>query len=145
MINADENNSLPHRPSGRLYWVLPSLGCAAADRALRYDQPVPNSAQGVDRAALPIGNGRIGGSLFGQLACERERRVCRGLKLTRQPFRRSEILHAGADASLNGFSNLAATHTGIWRAWQLSLDLAPAEPSAPQPGRQARQVVKTVR
>jgi alpha-L-fucosidase 2 len=44
---------------------------AAADLALRYDQPAPDSHEGWERQALPIGNGRLGAMLFGQVAHER--------------------------------------------------------------------------
>ncbi|MCU6498625.1 glycoside hydrolase family 95 protein [Rugamonas sp. A1-17] len=48
--------------------------CYAAevrDLALRYDRPAPDTAQGWEQEALPIGNGRIGAMIFGQLARER--------------------------------------------------------------------------
>ncbi|KQQ45366.1 glycoside hydrolase family 95 [Duganella sp. Leaf126] len=44
---------------------------AAANLALRYLQPAPDTDAGWEREALPIGNGRIGAMLFGQLARER--------------------------------------------------------------------------
>jgi alpha-L-fucosidase 2 len=44
---------------------------AAPDLALRYTRPAPDNDQGWEREALPIGNGRIGAMIFGQL--ERER------------------------------------------------------------------------
>lgn len=43
---------------------------AAPDLALRYLKPAPDSAEGWEREALPIGNGRIGAMLFGQPARE---------------------------------------------------------------------------
>ena len=48
-------------------WVGPA---SAGDLTLRYFKPAPDTAQGWEREALPIGNGRIGAMLFGQL--ERE-------------------------------------------------------------------------
>jgi len=45
--------------------------CAnARDLALRYDAPAPDTADGWEREALPIGNGRIGTMIFGQVARE---------------------------------------------------------------------------
>ena len=44
---------------------------SAADLTLRYQQPAPDTDAGWEREALPIGNGRIGAMLFGQLARER--------------------------------------------------------------------------
>jgi len=43
----------------------------AADLSLRYDQPAPDNHDGWERQALPIGNGRLGAMLFGQVANER--------------------------------------------------------------------------
>ena len=43
----------------------------AADLTLRYTQPAPDTAAGWEKEALPIGNGRIGAMIFGQLARER--------------------------------------------------------------------------
>ena len=44
---------------------------AAPDLALRYAQPAPDTAAGWEKEALPIGNGRIGAMVFGQLSRER--------------------------------------------------------------------------
>jgi alpha-L-fucosidase 2 len=44
---------------------------AAPDLTLRYSQPAPDTAAGWEKEALPIGNGRIGAMIFGQLARER--------------------------------------------------------------------------
>jgi len=44
---------------------------AAPVLALRYEQSAPDTPQGWEREALPIGNGRIGAMIFGQLARER--------------------------------------------------------------------------
>ncbi|MYN38671.1 glycoside hydrolase family 95 protein [Duganella sp. FT109W] len=44
---------------------------AAPDLTLRYTQPAPDTAAGWEKEALPIGNGRIGAMIFGQLARER--------------------------------------------------------------------------
>ena len=44
---------------------------AAPELTLRYKQPAPDTPQGWEREALPIGNGRIGAMIFGQLARER--------------------------------------------------------------------------
>ncbi|GJI95620.1 hypothetical protein RugamoR57_23380 [Duganella caerulea] len=54
--------------------LLAAQLCYAAevrDLALRYDRPAPDTAQGWEQEALPIGNGRIGAMIFGQLARER--------------------------------------------------------------------------
>jgi len=48
-----------------------ALGAAAAEPALRYAQPAPDTHEGWEREALPIGNGRLGAMLFGRLARER--------------------------------------------------------------------------
>ena len=41
-----------------------------AELALHYDAPAPDTAQGWEREALPIGNGRLGAMVFGQVARE---------------------------------------------------------------------------
>ena len=43
---------------------------ACADLALRYDGPAPETHEGWERQALPIGNGRLGAMVFGGLARE---------------------------------------------------------------------------
>jgi alpha-L-fucosidase 2 len=43
---------------------------SASDLTLRYSKPAPDTPQGWEREALPIGNGRIGAMLFGGLAQE---------------------------------------------------------------------------
>ncbi|HEX7645344.1 MAG TPA: glycoside hydrolase family 95 protein [Burkholderiaceae bacterium] len=43
---------------------------AANDLTLHYNRPAPDTAQGWEREALPIGNGRIGAMIFGQPAHE---------------------------------------------------------------------------
>lgn len=47
-----------------------AFAATAADLTLRYDKPAPDTAEGWEREALPIGNGRIGAMIFGQLARE---------------------------------------------------------------------------
>ena len=49
---------------------IASVAIAATDLTLRYDKPAPDTPQGWEREALPIGNGRIGAMIFGQLARE---------------------------------------------------------------------------
>ena len=44
--------------------------CSATDLTLRYDHPAPDTPQGWERQALPIGNGRIGAMVFAGLARE---------------------------------------------------------------------------
>ncbi|MYM89508.1 glycoside hydrolase family 95 protein [Rugamonas sp. FT82W] len=54
--------------------LLAAQLCYAAevrDLALHYDRPAADTAQGWEQEALPIGNGRIGAMIFGQLARER--------------------------------------------------------------------------
>jgi len=46
------------------------LAAAAPELALHYLKPAADTAQGWEQEALPIGNGRIGAMLFGQLARE---------------------------------------------------------------------------
>jgi alpha-L-fucosidase 2 len=56
-----------------LLLVLVAAGSAASaspSLTLRYAQPAPDTAQGWEREALPIGNGRLGAMMFGQLARE---------------------------------------------------------------------------
>ncbi len=43
----------------------------AADLTLRYDKPAPDTPQGWEREALPIGNGQLGAMIFGGVARER--------------------------------------------------------------------------
>ena len=43
---------------------------ACADLSLRYDAPAPDTHAGWERQALPIGSGRLGAMLFGQVARE---------------------------------------------------------------------------
>jgi alpha-L-fucosidase 2 len=43
----------------------------SSDLTLRYTQPAPDTPAGWEKEALPIGNGRIGAMIFGQLARER--------------------------------------------------------------------------
>jgi len=65
----------PTRPSRIRPLLL--LACAllarnaAADLSLHYDQPAPDTPQGWEQQALPIGNGRLGAMLFGQVARDR--------------------------------------------------------------------------
>ena len=47
-----------------------SAALAAPGLTLRYEQSAPDTAQGWEREALPIGNGRLGAMIFGQLARE---------------------------------------------------------------------------
>jgi alpha-L-fucosidase 2 len=47
------------------------LPLRAAELTLRYAAPAPNTPQGWEQQALPIGNGRLGAMLFGQVARDR--------------------------------------------------------------------------
>jgi alpha-L-fucosidase 2 len=51
--------------------VLAQSASAAPELSLRYAKPAPDTHEGWEREALPIGNGRLGAMLFGQLARER--------------------------------------------------------------------------
>ncbi|MFZ6768477.1 glycoside hydrolase family 95 protein [Undibacterium sp. Di26W] len=54
-----------------LFFVTVVAGASTAnDLTLRYLAPAPDTPQGWEREALPIGNGRIGAMIFGQLARE---------------------------------------------------------------------------
>ncbi|MGM9484986.1 glycoside hydrolase family 95 protein [Roseateles sp. NT4] len=48
-----------------------ALPLQAAELVLRYAQPAPDTAQGWEQQALPIGNGRLGAMLFGQVTRDR--------------------------------------------------------------------------
>jgi alpha-L-fucosidase 2 len=51
--------------------MLAASACAGAvEASLRYLQPAADTAAGWEREALPIGNGRLGGMLFGEVARE---------------------------------------------------------------------------
>ena len=57
-------------------WILTLVAAclagpaASAELALRYDAPAPETHAGWERQALPIGNGRLGAMVFGQVARE---------------------------------------------------------------------------
>lgn len=51
--------------------LLLALPAQAADLLLRYDRPAPDTPQGWEQQALPIGNGRLGAMLFGQISRDR--------------------------------------------------------------------------
>jgi alpha-L-fucosidase 2 len=48
-----------------------ALQAQAAELTLRYAAPAPDTPQGWEQQALPIGNGRLGAMLFGQVARDR--------------------------------------------------------------------------
>lgn len=57
-------------------WLPALLLCAALplqarELLLRYDRPAPDTPQGWEQQALPLGNGRLGAMLFGQVARDR--------------------------------------------------------------------------
>lgn len=58
----------------RFIWILAMVvgtaAQAAPDLTLRYDRPATDNADGWEREALPVGNGRIGAMVFGQPARE---------------------------------------------------------------------------
>ncbi|MDR7273180.1 alpha-L-fucosidase 2 [Pelomonas saccharophila] len=51
--------------------LLLALPLHAAELVLRYAQPAPDTAKGWEQQALPIGNGRLGAMLFGQVGRDR--------------------------------------------------------------------------
>jgi alpha-L-fucosidase 2 len=59
----------------RQLWLMAcvcwAFGAAAAEPVLHYTQPAPDTGQGWEQQALPIGNGRLGAMLFGGVAAER--------------------------------------------------------------------------
>lgn len=59
----------------KFLWIATALvatnAVAAPELTLRYAQPAPDTAAGWEKEALPVGNGRIGAMIFGQLARER--------------------------------------------------------------------------
>ncbi len=68
------------RPAARPRWLhlvvvllllIAMRPLQAAELLLRYDQPAPDTAKGWEQQALPIGNGRLGAMLFGQVARDR--------------------------------------------------------------------------
>lgn len=63
------------RSLARLFLLLACVWAAfgakaASDLTLRYLKPAPDTAEGWEREALPIGNGRLGAMIFGQVARE---------------------------------------------------------------------------
>ncbi|HEX8610939.1 MAG TPA: glycoside hydrolase family 95 protein [Telluria sp.] len=54
-----------------LLFIAVAHSASASDRTLRYERPAPDTPEGWEREALPIGNGRIGAMIFGQVARER--------------------------------------------------------------------------
>ncbi|MFZ6757464.1 glycoside hydrolase family 95 protein [Undibacterium sp. Ji50W] len=53
-----------------LFVTIVARASTANDLTLRYLAPAPDTPQGWEREALPIGNGRLGAMIFGQLARE---------------------------------------------------------------------------
>ncbi|MFN3861021.1 MAG: glycosyl hydrolase family 95 catalytic domain-containing protein [Roseateles sp.] len=51
--------------------LLLALPLQARELVLHYDKPAPDSREGWEQQALPIGNGRLGAMLFGQVARDR--------------------------------------------------------------------------
>ncbi|HEY8878497.1 MAG TPA: glycoside hydrolase N-terminal domain-containing protein, partial [Roseateles sp.] len=60
-----------HRALLALAGLLLALPLQAADLTLRYAAPAPDTPQGWEQQALPIGNGRLGAMLFGQVGRDR--------------------------------------------------------------------------
>ena len=53
-----------------LLLAVSAAGSSAAALTLRYQQPAADTPAGWEREALPLGNGRLGGMLFGDVARE---------------------------------------------------------------------------
>ncbi|MFN3302304.1 MAG: glycosyl hydrolase family 95 catalytic domain-containing protein [Roseateles sp.] len=97
------------------FWLLVLTLCAAlpaqaAGRVLRYDRPAPDTPQGWEQQALPIGNGRLGAMLFGQVARDRlqfnDITLWTGDRQTMgafQPFGDVLLTLDGADAPVSGY------------------------------------------
>lgn len=87
-----------------------ALTVQAADLTLRYAVPAPDTPQGWEEQALPIGNGRLGAMLFGQVA--RDRLQFNDITLwtgdaqamgTYQPFGDVRLTLDGAEAPVQGY------------------------------------------
>lgn len=62
---------LHHAALALMLMLTPVFVHAAGVLTLRYARPAPDTAQGWEREALPIGNGRLGAMIFGQVQRER--------------------------------------------------------------------------
>ena len=87
-----------------------SLPLQAAEWVMRYAAPAPDTPQGWEQQALPIGNGRLGAMLFGQVARDRlqfnEITLWTGDAQTMgayQPFGDVRLTLDGADAAVSGY------------------------------------------
>ncbi|MFG6462956.1 glycoside hydrolase N-terminal domain-containing protein [Roseateles sp. DXS20W] len=87
-----------------------ALPLQAAELVLRYATPAPDTPQGWEQQALPIGNGRLGAMLFGQVA--RDRLQFNDITLwtgdaqtmgAYQPFGDAVLTLDGADAPVTGY------------------------------------------
>jgi alpha-L-fucosidase 2 len=87
-----------------------ALTVQAADLTLRYAAPAPDTPQGWEQQALPIGNGRLGAMLFGQVA--RDRLQFNDITLwtgdaqtmgAYQPFGDVRLTLDGAEAPVQGY------------------------------------------
>ncbi len=87
-----------------------TLPLHAAELLLRYDAPAPDTPQGWEQQALPVGNGRLGAMLFGQVA--RDRLQFNDITLwtgdkkqmgAYQPFGDVVLTLDGADAPVSGY------------------------------------------
>lgn len=139
---------------------------SAAELVLHYGQPAPDTPQGWEQQALPIGNGRLGAMLFGQVA--RDRLQFNDITLwtgdmqalgAYQPFGDVVLSLDGADAPVTGYRReldigrarhrlsyvqggvrfereTLASHPAQVIAWRLSAD---------QPGRYSGRIALTDR
>jgi alpha-L-fucosidase 2 len=94
----------------------------AADLTLRYDRPAPDTPQGWEREALPIGNGRIGAMTFGGTG--REHVQFNDISLwagdahllgAHQPFGELFVTLVGHEAGASGYSRELDLDQGVQR------------------------------
>lgn len=143
-----------------------ALTVQAADLTLRYAAPAPDTPQGWEQQALPIGNGRLGAMLFGQVA--RDRLQFNDITLwtgdtqtmgAYQPFGDVRLTLDGADAPVQGYQReldiaraehrLRYTQTGV-RFERVALASHPAQLiawrlTADRPGRYQGRIALTDR
>ncbi len=143
-----------------------ALPLQARELVLRYDRPAPDTPQGWEQQALPIGNGRLGAMLFGQVA--RDRLQFNDITLwtgdaqamgAYQPFGDVLLTLDGADAPVTGYrreldiaralNRLRYTQAGV-RFERVALASQPAQViawrlTASRPGRYSGRITLTDR
>jgi alpha-L-fucosidase 2 len=100
--------------------LLLACHAGATDLTLRYTQPAPLTAQGWEQRSLPIGNGRLGGTVFGGL--ERERLAFNDISL----WTGDENVKGSYQAFGNVYISLPGHNTGV-SGYERSLDLEAGE------------------